>query len=196
MQISPLDSLSRKIIVVAITAYQKYISPHKGFACAHRVLYGGESCSGYIKRVIATEGLQAGLLISRDRFAACKEASQILLSCQRVKTARAKMQFVNCKSGEENEEEEEVLENTNKSKYKSSSTGKYCYNKSYNRHKNCDNVDCGNSLQDCSSCPEMSCDFDNAIGGLGNCDCNLPDCGSFDCSGADCGSLDCGSCGN
>ncbi|MBD2430048.1 MULTISPECIES: membrane protein insertion efficiency factor YidD [Fischerella] len=196
MQISLLDSLSRKISIIAITGYQKYISPHKGFACAHRVLYGGESCSGYIKRVIATEGLQAGLLMSRDRFAACKQASQILFSCQRVKTARAKMQFANSESEEEDEEDEEVLENTSKSKRQSSSIGKHRPNSSYNRHNNCDNINCDSSLQDCSSCPEISCDFANAIGDLGNCDCNLPECGSFDCSGADCGSLDCGSCGN
>ncbi|WP_338027215.1 membrane protein insertion efficiency factor YidD [Trichormus azollae] len=42
--------------VTAIAGYQIHISPHKGFQCAHRVLYGSESCSQYIKRVIAEEG--------------------------------------------------------------------------------------------------------------------------------------------
>ncbi|GCL38531.1 hypothetical protein H6F47_13070 [Sphaerospermopsis sp. FACHB-1094] len=40
MQISLWDAVSRNISVSAISGYQKYLSPHKGFACAHRVLYG------------------------------------------------------------------------------------------------------------------------------------------------------------
>ncbi|GAA6619568.1 hypothetical protein NUACC26_053820 [Scytonema sp. NUACC26] len=58
MHISVFGSVSRQISVAAITQYQKHISPHKGFSCAHRILYGGESCSQYIKRVIAREGLR------------------------------------------------------------------------------------------------------------------------------------------
>ncbi|WP_315789102.1 hypothetical protein [Fischerella sp. JS2] len=106
------------------------------------------------------------------------------------------MQFINSESEEEDEEDEEVLENTSKYKNQSFSTGKHSHEHSYNGHNQCDNMDCDSSLQDCSSCPEISCYFANTISDLGNCNCNLPECGSFDCSGADCGSLDCGSCGN
>lgn len=80
MQIPLVDSLSRQVGVAAITGYQKHISPHKGFVCAHRVLYGGESCSQYIKRVVAQDGLKAAFVKSRERFQACKQANQILRS--------------------------------------------------------------------------------------------------------------------
>ncbi|MDJ0619665.1 MAG: membrane protein insertion efficiency factor YidD [Calothrix sp. MO_192.B10] len=80
MQISTVDFLTRKISIAAITGYQKHISPHKGFACAHRVLYGGQSCSQYIKQAIAQSGFRVGWIKSRDRFQACKQANKILCS--------------------------------------------------------------------------------------------------------------------
>lgn len=58
MQHSLFDSLSRQISVAAISGYQKHISPYKGFACAYHLLYGGESCSNYLKRVVTKEGLK------------------------------------------------------------------------------------------------------------------------------------------
>lgn len=63
-----------------ITGYQKFLSPHKGFSCAHRILYGEESCSQYVKRAVREHGLRQAVLMSRDRFQACKAAHQILRS--------------------------------------------------------------------------------------------------------------------
>jgi putative component of membrane protein insertase Oxa1/YidC/SpoIIIJ protein YidD len=81
-RINPFDLVVRQVAIASIKVYQRYISPHKGFSCAHRVLYGGESCSGYIKRAIAQKGLLEALKASRQRFDACKEASLILKSQQ------------------------------------------------------------------------------------------------------------------
>jgi putative component of membrane protein insertase Oxa1/YidC/SpoIIIJ protein YidD len=75
-----LDLSLRKASTASITGYQKYISPHKGFACAHRLLYGGESCSGHVKRLIAQDGLILGIRASKKRFQACREAKEILQS--------------------------------------------------------------------------------------------------------------------
>ena len=96
MQISLFDSLSRQIGVSAISGYQKHVSPHKGFVCAHRVLYGGESCSQYIKRVVAEDGLKVAFVKSRERFQSCKQANHIL-----------KSQTENTEPTEEQEEETE-----------------------------------------------------------------------------------------
>ncbi len=76
-----LDSqLLRAIAIASINGYQKYLSPHKGFSCAHRVLHGGESCSQYVKSAVAKGGLSAAIALSQQRFAACKQAHQILRS--------------------------------------------------------------------------------------------------------------------
>lgn len=169
MEIYLLDSISRKAGFIAITGYQKYISPHKGFVCAHRVLYGGESCSQYIKRVIAEDGFKALLTKSRKRFQACKQANRIL------------------RSQAENSEPTENEEGANlhlpkrvlgKTAKKSSLSG-------------------GNST-DCVDCADISCNCVELFSTTPDCgvpDCSAVDCGSLDCSGADCSFLDCGSCG-
>lgn len=42
--------------VIAIDGYQRYISPYKGFCCAHRVLTGEDSCSEFAKQAILARG--------------------------------------------------------------------------------------------------------------------------------------------
>lgn len=81
-RVNPLDLAVRQVAVAAIKGYQQYISPYKGFSCAHRVLYGGESCSGYVKHAIAAQGLLEALSSAGERFQACKAASLILRSQQ------------------------------------------------------------------------------------------------------------------
>ncbi len=75
-----LDQILRILIARTIGFYQKYISPYKGFSCAHRRLYGGESCSQYAKRIVLEEGVVIAWQKLTDRFRECKEASLILKS--------------------------------------------------------------------------------------------------------------------
>jgi Putative membrane protein insertion efficiency factor len=65
-------------MVVLIGGYQHYISPHKGYSCAHRVRYGGHSCSEFARKVFADEGWWWGLAKLRDRFRACHAAVRSL----------------------------------------------------------------------------------------------------------------------
>jgi hypothetical protein len=55
MQANWLDSGLGQIATTAIGGYQKYVLPHKGFSCAHRLLYGRKSCSQYVKDAIAED---------------------------------------------------------------------------------------------------------------------------------------------
>lgn len=61
--------------VLAISGYQQYISPHKGFCCAHRVATGDLSCSEYVKRQIQSKGLFRSLKAMFFRFAECKKSA-------------------------------------------------------------------------------------------------------------------------
>ncbi len=72
------DYATRYLGVAIISGYQKFISPHKGFRCAHRVLYGGESCSAYIKRVAAEAGVIPALRSLKPRFAECRCAYETI----------------------------------------------------------------------------------------------------------------------
>lgn len=66
------------LAIAAINGYQRWISPHKGFRCAHRVLHGGTSCSQFVKETIATRPWPEAWHLSRLRFAACSRASRKL----------------------------------------------------------------------------------------------------------------------
>lgn len=65
-------------VLLAITAYQRFISPYKGFRCAHAALYHGPSCSQAVKSIIAEQGVWHGYSTIRQRFADCRVASLAL----------------------------------------------------------------------------------------------------------------------
>ncbi|MEH1820550.1 MAG: membrane protein insertion efficiency factor YidD [Nostoc sp.] len=203
MQISLFDSFTRQVGTAAITGYQKHISPHKGFACAHRILYGGESCSQYIKRVVAKEGLKAAFISSRERFQACKQANQIL----RCLAASPSLQeAAPTGSGVRNRREPPRLrlphhyastqtDNSEESPEEEADTpqqqvsGKVTQKSSF---ISSDNTNCFDCADLGCNCAEMA----TVIPDCGSLDCGAADCSSVDCSGADCSFLDCGSCGS
>ncbi|WP_366941914.1 membrane protein insertion efficiency factor YidD [uncultured Nostoc sp.] len=53
MDIISFEPLAKTMAIESITAYQKYISPSKGFCCSHRLLHGGDSYSNYVKRMLS-----------------------------------------------------------------------------------------------------------------------------------------------
>lgn len=52
--------------------YQSYVSPHKGFSCAHRVLTGGKSCSGYALEQFQTQKFLYAYRATRVRMRECE----------------------------------------------------------------------------------------------------------------------------
>jgi len=169
MNTNVIDAGIRHMATASISGYQRYISPHKGFSCAHRLLHGGESCSQFVKRMISQHGLVDAMKASRQRFKACRAANQ---------TLRAKIyQYRLAAQASENEPEEKRKNN-----------GQSCALSESDCQPFGDCVDgtfsCGTIIGDLTTadCAALSCD--------------LPDCGStLDCSGLDCSGLDCGSCG-
>jgi putative component of membrane protein insertase Oxa1/YidC/SpoIIIJ protein YidD len=63
-----------------IGLYQRYVSPLKGFCCAHRARKHGRtsSCSQFAKRAIARLGVFAGLPLLQRRFAKCSASARVL----------------------------------------------------------------------------------------------------------------------
>ncbi|MDB9375845.1 membrane protein insertion efficiency factor YidD [Nodularia sphaerocarpa] len=161
MEISSFHSLTRQVGVAAITGYQKHISPHKGFACAHRVLYGDESCSQYFKRVIAEDGFSAALIQSRERFQACKQANRIL----HFQGEKPEKEPPNPQPPDKNPGGESIDCND-------CVTGAECsanFAEMVNTNADCSAIDCSGA--DCA-----------------NADCSGVDCSGADCSFLDCGS--------
>jgi putative component of membrane protein insertase Oxa1/YidC/SpoIIIJ protein YidD len=75
-----LISCIQWLVVLAISFYQRYLSPLKGFSCAYRVYHNTESCSSYVKRLFIEQDLQSAITLANKRFQDCSYASQVLMS--------------------------------------------------------------------------------------------------------------------
>jgi putative component of membrane protein insertase Oxa1/YidC/SpoIIIJ protein YidD len=56
----------------AIRDYQRYISPNKGFSCAHRNIHGGASCSEYFRLLVTSYGLSEAVPLFQRRLEDCR----------------------------------------------------------------------------------------------------------------------------
>ncbi len=68
------------LALLVIEGYQRFISPYKGYQCAHAPVHHGPSCSQYGKQVIAENGLVSGLVMLKGRFGECSAAAKALRS--------------------------------------------------------------------------------------------------------------------
>lgn len=59
---------------LSIGLYQRWLSPHKGFRCAHAAAFGGPSCSQAVLETVQTRGLRRGWPLVVARFSACRSA--------------------------------------------------------------------------------------------------------------------------
>ncbi|MFZ1492799.1 MAG: membrane protein insertion efficiency factor YidD [Candidatus Competibacter denitrificans] len=61
----------RSLVLAAIRAYQRYVSPYKGFCCAYHVHTAHASCSTLGYRAVRRYGGLIGLAILRQRLNLC-----------------------------------------------------------------------------------------------------------------------------
>ncbi len=61
-----------------IRAYQRRLSPRKGYACAHRVAHGGTGCSEAVRQIVTRRGVLRGARPTVARFVACYQAAGML----------------------------------------------------------------------------------------------------------------------
>lgn len=71
-------SISSQTAIFGISFYQRFISPHKGYRCAHAVLHQGTSCSHAVKLMIAEQGVWQSWASIQQRFAECRAAALVL----------------------------------------------------------------------------------------------------------------------
>ena len=68
----------RFLLLLLINIYQTWVSPSKGFTCAHRSYFGRSTCSVYGKRAVSKYGAQTGVTLIFRRFKSCSIAFQKL----------------------------------------------------------------------------------------------------------------------
>lgn len=73
-----LRSVMDGTVVVLIRCYQRYLSPRKGFTCAHSRLHHSASCSEYFRRMVKLQGTLKATGLLQRRLHACRQASIIL----------------------------------------------------------------------------------------------------------------------
>lgn len=73
-----MATLAANMADSAIGAYQRYISPYKGFCCAYRAHTGKRSCSAYGRAVVQKLGLWALIAALPKQFERCSTAYQNL----------------------------------------------------------------------------------------------------------------------
>jgi putative component of membrane protein insertase Oxa1/YidC/SpoIIIJ protein YidD len=163
--------------LTAVRRYQKHVSPYKGFSCAHRRLYGQESCSQYFRKMVATQGLAAAIPLFQQRLQDCHQAN-LTMRGRYLATANP-----------DREPDPDSEEEPQRRQRREGSGNDACL-------EGCTYVDCSNLIpNDFSSCDH------NRSGSLDCGDCyapsfDVPDCSTIDCSGCDAsGCGDCGSCG-
>jgi putative component of membrane protein insertase Oxa1/YidC/SpoIIIJ protein YidD len=205
MQILFFTKFARNFCMACITGYQKYLSPHKGFVCAHRILYQQESCSQYIKNMVKREGIFVAFKKSHPRFQACKQANNIIrekrlrCACNSTNSLNPQINLSTLSTSLSNFNSNNINPNNINSLATSagnrengeSEENRDRQDKKRKRDKHLhDSCDCSGG-ETCFDAVSMPCELmDMDCGGL---DCGgLADCGGLDCGGlADCGALNC-----
>jgi putative component of membrane protein insertase Oxa1/YidC/SpoIIIJ protein YidD len=59
-------------LVGTIRIYQRFVSPYKGYTCAHRVYCGGDSCSEFAKYALMNYSTMAALKLIKQRLLDCR----------------------------------------------------------------------------------------------------------------------------
>lgn len=174
MALATIDTWPRHLTAGLITGYQRYLSPYKGFSCAHRVLHKGESCSQYVKQVILERGLSDAWPLIQTRFQDCRTAHNIL------KARRHRLQAIAMRlqsSDDDIPDSPEPIDPLRR-------------DRKSNQSDSCNGLDCGcEGLDGLADCADCAGDWPNCSG----LDCSGSDCAGLDLSGCD-GGCDVGSC--
>jgi putative component of membrane protein insertase Oxa1/YidC/SpoIIIJ protein YidD len=80
MQRSPLGQTHHldQVFLWLLAFYQVFISPYKGFKCAHGVLHGQGTCSSLAKQMIVQNGIIAAWPKIRQQLHGCGQSYQVL----------------------------------------------------------------------------------------------------------------------
>ena len=80
--------MSAYVAALCIRLYQRFISPYKGYRCAHRALHGGPSCSEFARLYALDHGLWAMLAALRIRFRECRLAKETMMFARKGRRDR------------------------------------------------------------------------------------------------------------
>jgi putative component of membrane protein insertase Oxa1/YidC/SpoIIIJ protein YidD len=86
----------RLVALAAIRAYQRYVSPYKGFCCAYRTATGRASCSALGYRTVRRHGVVGGVALLRRRMHLCGVAHRRIRQHARPALRRSERGVCDC----------------------------------------------------------------------------------------------------
>lgn len=86
----------RALLLAAIRAYKRHVSPRKGHGCAYRLHSGRCSCSTLGLRAVSRYGAWRGLGVLRNRLAECRVAAEASRARPRGFAPRGQAGFIDC----------------------------------------------------------------------------------------------------
>lgn len=89
----------KRLIILMIDGYQRYLSPYKRFRCAYKVETGGRSCSAFGKNALKRRGVMIGAFLIFRRIGKCSQAyraSKLPLHQRELKIAAPELQSGHC----------------------------------------------------------------------------------------------------
>lgn len=78
------------IASTAVHLYRRFISPYKGFRCAHQAVHGRGSCSNYGLRVYDRRPFGQATALLKRRLEACRAAYQRVVAMTTAASASGK----------------------------------------------------------------------------------------------------------
>jgi putative component of membrane protein insertase Oxa1/YidC/SpoIIIJ protein YidD len=73
-------ALANTVAVTGIKAYQRWISPHKGFHCAHQELHRAGTCSHFGRMAFAQYPIRQAWELLHNRLKECRAAHLTILA--------------------------------------------------------------------------------------------------------------------
>ena len=74
----PFDRALSRAALLFIRLYRRWLSPIKGYRCAHNHVHRSGTCSQFGLRAVESQGFIAGLHLTRHRLRECRAAAQTL----------------------------------------------------------------------------------------------------------------------
>jgi uncharacterized protein len=72
------SSVTDKCLIACINFYQVYVSPYKGFRCAHATYHKDIPCSSWARTIVENDGWLTFLLSLKSRAHECRKAERAL----------------------------------------------------------------------------------------------------------------------
>lgn len=73
-----LQKILKVCLLLTIRVYKQYISPHKGFSCAYRILHQEQFCSSYFQTCVREQSFSHACISFQQRLFDCHQANLIL----------------------------------------------------------------------------------------------------------------------